>query len=135
MGMTLITKDTDYAIRALCFLAKTSHEPHSVKELSKGLHISYPFLRKIMQALTKHGFLRSVKGKGGGFTLTRSPQEIFITQIIDLFQGPIQLKNCRIKHLMCPDFQHCLLRENISNIETYAQQVLKSVTIQSLLGG
>ena len=55
MPMTLITKDTDYAIRSLVFLAKNQGEPASVAEISKALNISYTFLRKIMQALNKKG--------------------------------------------------------------------------------
>ncbi len=133
MSMTLITKNTDYAIRSLCFLAKKKGEPASVAEISKTLNISYTFLRKIMQELNKKGILCSVKGKGGGFALKKTANEIFVNDIIHIFQGPIQLRNCGIKHHICPDFKSCLLRSKIEEIETYAHKVLGSVTITSLL--
>ncbi len=133
MPMTLITKDTDYAIRALCFLAKNQAEPASVAEISKALNISYTFLRKIMQALNKKGILSSTKGKGGGFALKRVTDEIFVNDVIDIFQGPIDFKRCIVKHQICPDFKNCLLRDKIEKIEGYAQKVLESVTIKSLI--
>ena len=64
--MKLITKDTDYALKALCYIAKSSKEIISVKELVKCLDVPNPFLRKVLQVLNRHKLLRSYKGKGGG---------------------------------------------------------------------
>ncbi len=131
--MTLITKDTDYAIRALCYLARHPERPASVPEISKALKISYTFLRKILQILTKHEILRSVKGKGGGFSLNQAANKIFVNAIITIFQGPLDFKNCRVKQYICPDVKTCPLRKKVEEIENYARYVLQSVTIQSLI--
>lgn len=133
MSMTLITKDTDYAIRALGYLAKHPGKPASVTEISKALKISYTFLRKILQILTKHGILQSVKGKGGGFSLNQTAEEIFVKDIMKIFQGSLDLKNCRVKQHICPNVKTCPLRKRVEEIENYARYVLQSVTIQSLV--
>ena len=56
--MKLITRDTDYAIRALCFIARFKKKIVSVSELVKVLKIPRPFLRKILQTLNKKRILK-----------------------------------------------------------------------------
>ncbi|MBU2258562.1 MAG: Rrf2 family transcriptional regulator, partial [Candidatus Omnitrophica bacterium] len=68
--MKLITRDTDYALRALCFIAKNKDKVTPAPELVAKLKIPRPFLRKILQSLDKNGLLKSYKGKGGGFVMT-----------------------------------------------------------------
>ena len=65
--MKLITRDTDYALRALCFIAKHKKEIISVDRLAEESKIPRPFLRKILQKLNRAGILKSYKGQGGGF--------------------------------------------------------------------
>ena len=64
--MKLITRDTDYAIRALCCIAKRKETIISVDKLVKQLRIPRPFSRKILQTLNKRKILRSYKGTSGG---------------------------------------------------------------------
>ena len=59
--MKLITRNTDYAIRALCYIAEQKQEVISADRLVKSLEIPRPFLRKILQTLTKAGLLNSSK--------------------------------------------------------------------------
>ncbi|MBM3255649.1 MAG: Rrf2 family transcriptional regulator, partial [Candidatus Omnitrophica bacterium] len=75
--MKLITRDTDYALRALCFVARSKDGVVSVSELVDSLKIPKPFLRKSLQLLNKKGVLKSYKGLGGGFKLTRKPRQLF----------------------------------------------------------
>lgn len=133
MATTLITKDTDYAIRALCFLAEHHAETAAVIEISEKLKVSYSFLRKIMQDLNRQGILRSTKGKGGGFALNKAANEIFVMDVIDIFQGPINMKRCRVKHSICPEIENCALRRTVEEIEEYARTTLQSMTIKGLL--
>ncbi len=132
--MRLITRNTDYAIRALCFIAENNKkEIISVSELVKNLKIPRPFLRKLLQILNKKGLLRSYKGKGGGFELAMLPEKIFLVDLIEIFQGPLNLDECIFKRRSCPDIKSCLLREKIEAIKDYVSEELKSITIKSLI--
>ena len=62
--MKLITRDTDYAIRALCFIAK-EQDTISVAQLVNRMRMPRSFLRKLLQVLSSKGILVSIKGKGG----------------------------------------------------------------------
>lgn len=131
--MKLITRDTDYAVRALCFIAKRKNKKISVSELVRELRIPRSFLRKILQILNKKGILSSYKGQGGGFLLTTSADKIFLTDLMEIFQGPLRLNVCIFKKRLCPDRNICELRQRISGIEKYVFSKLKSTNIASLL--
>lgn len=133
--MKLITRDTDYAIRALCFIArqKEKEKKVSVPDLVKELKIPRPFLRKILQILNKKGILKSYKGLGGGFLLAGPPDKIFLLDLIGVFQGSLQLNECIFKKKLCPNRAICALRHKILSIEKDVFLELKSITIASLL--
>jgi Rrf2 family protein len=131
--MKLITRDTDYAVKALLFFAKSKRKVVSVTDLVQALRIPRPFLRKILQVLNKREVLKSRKGQGGGFELSLPPQKIFLSFLIEIFQGPFQLNECLFKKNICPDRATCPLRPKINSIERLVISELKSITIQSLL--
>ena len=131
--MKLITRDTDYALRALCFIIGRKDRIVSVTELVKELKIPRPFLRKILQRLNKKGILKSYRGQGGGFILAKPADKIFLVNLIEIFQGGLRLSECLFKKVLCPNIKTCILRKKIGNIEKYVIKELRSITISSLL--
>jgi Rrf2 family protein len=131
--MKLITRNTDYALRALCFIAQCRGRIVSVSELALKLRVPQPFLRKILQVLNRKGILRSLKGQGGGFVLSKGPGKVFITDIMRVFQGKLRLNECFLKKLACPHKSSCRLRKKILKIENYVLGELNSITLGSLL--
>ena len=131
--MKLITRDTDYAIRALSCIAAQKGRIVTAKQLVKRLRMPKPFLRKILQILNKKGLLRSYKGKGGGFKLALAPGKIFLVDLMKVFQGPLKLNECIFKKRICPDVKICPLKKKIDSIEKYVFSDLESITIASLL--
>jgi len=131
--MKLITRNTDYAVRALCCIAKQKQKVISADQLVKVLEMPRPFLRKILQILNKEGLLNSSKGKGGGFVLALSPEEIALTGVMKIFQGPIKLNECTFKKNVCPDVNNCLLKKKIDEIEKEVIAKLKAITIASII--
>lgn len=130
--MKLITKKTDYAIRAFCYMAKEG-KIVPVTELVENLKIPRPFLRGILQELEKKKLVKSFKGRGGGFKLSNPPDKIFLTQLIKIFQGPIKLTECIIKKKVCPDVTTCLVKKKMEHISKYIKSELEPITIASLL--
>lgn len=131
--MKLITRDTDYAVRALIFIAKFKKDIVSVPELVRKLKIPRPFLRKILQRLNKEKILRSYKGQGGGFSLRRPAEKISLQDLIEIFQGSLKLNECIFKKDVCPDKNICALRQKISSLEKDVILRLKPITVASLL--
>ena len=135
LHMKLITRNTDYGVRALCFIAKNKERVVAVPELVKALKIPRSFLRKILQALTKRGFIRSYKGIGGGFELAVPSNKLYIVEVAKVFQGSFSLNECFLNKKVCPDRRTCPLKKKIGNIEKNVISELSSITIGQLLKG
>lgn len=131
--MKLITRDTDYAVRALVFMAKQNKRVMSVDQLVKVLKIPRPFLRKILQTLNRKNVLHSYKGQRGGFLLAVAPTSIFLVDLIKIFQGPIKLNECIFKKRVCPNIKTCKLKKRIDNIQDYVILKLKDITLACLI--
>ena len=131
--MKLITRDTDYAVRAITYLAKEEKEVVSVSELTLALKTPRAFLRKLLQTLNKEKILKSHKGVGGGFSLRKNPDDIYVVDLMRIFQGPLKLNECFLRKVRCPRRSTCILRKKISVLEEYVIKELKSITVASLL--
>ena len=131
--MKLITRNTDYAIRALYCIVEQKQEIISADQLVKSLDMPRPFLRKILQTLNKEGLLNSYKGKGGGFALAVPPEKITLAGVMRIFQGPLKLNECTFKKKVCPNIKDCPLKKRIDKIEKEVILRLKAITLESLL--
>lgn len=131
--MKLITRDTDYAVRAICYIAKKNKKVVSVSQLVNRLKIPRPFLRKILQSLNKKRILKSVKGKGGGFSMLLGPHKILLLDLIEIFQGRLKLNECSFKKKVCPNIKTCKLKKRIDKIQKYTIRELKTIKISDLL--
>ncbi len=131
--MKLITRDTDYAIRALCCIAKNRAKIINVSELIDTLGIPRAFLRKILQRLNRNRILKSYKGKGGGFLLSKPAEKIYLTDVIEVFQGPLEINECLFRKKKCPSVKNCVLKKKIDALQRFIISELRSITIASLL--
>ncbi|MFH2137470.1 MAG: Rrf2 family transcriptional regulator [Candidatus Omnitrophota bacterium] len=131
--MKLITRDADYAVRALCAIANHKEKIVSVEQLVRDLKMPRPFMRKILQRLNKKGLLCSYKGKGGGFSLARSAEKILLLNVIESFQGPVEIMDHLFKKRKCPNTKKCKLKIEMDELEQLVIGKLKSITIASLL--
>jgi len=128
----LITRNTDYALRAICYIAKKNGIV-AVAELVNKLSVPKSFMRKVLQQLNKEKILESFKGQGGGFKLKLPPDKIYIIEIMRIFQGHVGLNGCFLKKNICPNKGKCVLRKKIRFIEKHALRQLKEINIASLL--
>ncbi|MFA5117742.1 MAG: Rrf2 family transcriptional regulator [Candidatus Omnitrophota bacterium] len=131
--MKLMTRDTDYAVRALCFIARSKEKIIAASDLVEALKIPRPFLRKLLQKLNKAGILSSYKGAGGGFLLDEEPRNITLLKLITIFQGDFELSECLFKKRACPGQNTCVLRGKIKMIERRVAAELKLINIGSLI--
>jgi Rrf2 family protein len=131
--MKLITRDTDYAIRALCFIYRRQDGTVPVERLVERLKVPRPFIRKIMQILTKEGILISHKGRGGGFALALRGDDITVISLLEIFQGPLKLSDHRFKKKLCHEIKRCPLKKRLDRIESYVRAELERITIAELV--
>lgn len=137
--MKFIVRNTDYAIRALVFMARQSIKQGkkvvTVGEIVQEEGLPGRFLRRILQTLAKRGVLVSNKGKKGGFSFLKTPAGIKLTDVMEIFQGKIDITNCLLKGRVCPNTRKCVLRKKLKDINGLVQGELGKITIVSLLKG
>ena len=80
----MLSQACKYAIRAVLHLAeRASGDPRLCKDIARELDVPADYLAKILQALVRHGHMASSKGRGGGFRLNRSADEIRLLDIVE----------------------------------------------------
>ena len=133
--MRLINKNIYYAVRSLLYIAQNPDKASSVSELVSKLRMRRAFLRRILQVLSKHGILKSLKGKGGGFILSISPSRLRLIDIIRIFRGKINIISCLLEKDVCPHPDTCILMAQMKDVEKRLYRTLKTTTIDILLRG
>ncbi|HXV21572.1 MAG TPA: Rrf2 family transcriptional regulator [Desulfuromonadales bacterium] len=98
----LITRATEYAIRAVLFLAKQPRgEIVFKKDICRTQSITPAFLTKIFQPLIKAGIVGSQRGVGGGFYLLKPPQEVSLLDVVQAQEGPLYINQCLTREGAC----------------------------------
>jgi Rrf2 family protein len=112
----MLTKKGKYGLKAMVYLAgRPPGEPSLVTDIATQNAIPKKFLDTILGELRNAGLVNSKKGKGGGYTLARSAQEIRVGHIIRILDGPLAPIQCASKTSYrrcedCEDEKHCGVR-------------------------
>ena len=131
--MKVLTKNTDYAVRALLALGGCKEGYISARDISRQHDIPYQYLRKVLQKLISAGYVESKEGSGGGFKILAKPAKIKVSDIIEVFQGQIELSECMFRKKICANREKCVLRKNIKRIEKKVIEEFSKISIGSLL--
>jgi Rrf2 family protein len=135
----MISKKTKYAISAVVYLAGLEHRnPVLISEISKERKIPQKFLEAILLDLRRAGILSSKKGKGGGYYLLKSAEEINLAEILRLFDGPIALLPCVSLNYYekcedCVDEEHCGIRDAFLKVRKNTLDLLKQSTVANIV--
>lgn len=98
----IITRATEYAIRAVLYMAcQPPGEIVLKKDICRAQEITPAFLTKILQPLIKAGIVGSQRGVGGGFFLAKPAAEITLYDVVKTQEGPLYLNQCLIKEGNC----------------------------------
>lgn len=108
----LLHATTQYAIRVLVYISKNGNDKlYTAKELSEVLDIPYKFLTKIMTDLVKSNFINSIRGRDGGYELSRPSNEITIFDIIEAFKDIEDETKCILGIGVCDKDNKCVLHD------------------------
>lgn len=131
--MKIINREIGYAIKALCYLYQEKDIIVTTGYLATYFEMSRPFLRKILQKLNQVGILDSYKGKRGGFKLAIPAEQIYLIDLIEVFQGPIQMSGCYRKGQECPLIRECPVRFEIEKLEKRFIDDLAKISLKTII--
>ncbi len=102
-----LTKTSKYALRILGFMAINETNSISAHELYRELKIPEKYLRKMLTQLSKKGFIKSVHGRNGGYMLTKDPETIRLSDVIDAVEGLESISSCILGYEECAFDRSC----------------------------
>lgn len=89
-----LTNFSDLSFRVLLFAASKRNELFTIDEMNAFYNVSRGHLMKVVNALTREGFLVAVRGRSGGLRLGRDPAEINLAAVLKAVEGDFQLVEC-----------------------------------------
>ena len=95
------TRRTDYAIRALLFLANDPSERSKADDIAEAMNIPRGFLPQVLQALQRAGLITSRASRSGGYALARPAEGITLLDIVESLEAPLDSGECVLKGGPC----------------------------------
>ncbi len=124
-----------YALRVLVDMAEHGGEGYiPMKDVVQRQNISKKYMEQIMSVLVRNGLVEGVHGKGGGYRLTRSPEEYSVGQILRLTEGdlaPVACLECGAKP--CPRASECRTISMWSRFNDMTNAFFDGVTVADLM--
>ena len=119
--------ETDYAIRIVACLADADDKLDAGK-ISELTGVTLRYSLKILHKLALGGLVKSFKGAKGGYTLTKSPEQISLYDVIELISGPVKLSRCQNEGGVCTHPSGaCYFKSTFEQVGDYAEKMFKEV--------
>jgi len=123
-----LTTQTDYALRTLMYLAARSGRA-TVADVAGLFGISANHVAKVVNQLSRYGYIRSVRGIGGGIELAQQPDTIRLGEVVERFEGNLHLLDCVATENVCAIQSFCKLKGVLAEAERLQVEYLNSVTL------
>ena len=133
----LVSTKGRYALRIMLDLAQCSGgESVVLMDVAKRQGISEKYLESIVSSLTRAGLLTGQRGRGGGYRLSRTPEEYSIGEILRATEGPLVPVSClKTKENECDRSAECLTLPLWKELDRRMSDYLDRVTLAALLRG
>lgn len=128
----MFSNSCKYAIRAVLYLATHSDEEKKVKveDIAEALDIPKHFLAKLLMQLTKHQIISSLKGRNGGFYLTKQDRSKTLLNVIEAIDGLSKMRECVLGLDNCSDERPCPYHFAVGEFKHKFYDQLRDETIE-----
>lgn len=132
----IISTKGRYSLRVMIDLAENSHGFYiPLQEISERQGISKEYLSSILKVLVEKGLLDSLRGKGGGYRLNKSPDQYRVGQILELAEGDLSPVSCVQAEHQCPNSIHCRTFAMWKDLDHVIGGYLNQVLLSDFLEG
>ena len=129
-----ITRQADYAIRAVLYLARLGPNQRAATSIvAQEQKIPPSFLAKIISQLSIAGLLHTSRGARGGVSLAREPKEISLLDVVEAIDGPILLNECVNDNNTCSFEKDCPLHSIWTDAQVHLVKSLKAARFDALV--
>ena len=129
-----LNRFTDNALRCLTYLAVHPGEITTVSEIARRMALSEDHLTKVVQRLAHLGYVETLRGRGGGVRLVRSPEGINIGEVVRETEESFRLVECfDPESNTCPIAPACALSAALQEALAAFHHVLDRYTLADLV--
>lgn len=123
-----------YALRVMIDLAEHLSEKYvPLKEVAARQEISEKYLENILKVLVQNGFLEGLRGKGGGYRLTREPDQYTVGEILTLTEGSLAPVSCLVQGAApCPRMSGCRTYNMWKGLDDLIEDYFGKITLADL---
>jgi len=134
--MLRLSTKGQYGVRAMFEIARGfSLGPTTIRQISERQDVSVAYLEQILNTLRKAGLVTSVKGPGGGYVLSRPPEQISIGAILRELEGPVAITSCLDPKEGCMRVDGCVTHLLWKALGENIAAFLDGMTLRDLTGG
>jgi Rrf2 family protein len=136
----MISQRAKYAFKALIVLARAGVGTSiQTDEIARKAIVPRKFLEQILLELKAHGLIASRRGRAGGYALVKRPEEIAVSQVLRIVDGPIAPLACisRTAYRRCPDCSdeaQCGVRRMFAETYSAALRMMEKTTLADAFG-
>ena len=131
-----ITRQADYAVRAVLYLARLGvNQRAATSHVAREQKIPPSFLAKIISQLSIAGLLHTSRGARGGVSLARDPATISLIDVVEAIDGPIKLNDCVGEENNCEMSPDCPIHSIWEETQTQLVARLQETTFEKLVNG
>jgi len=127
----MLSKTTEYALRAAACMGTHSGRPVSANDLAKQTLVPRRYLTRVLQDLTAGGLVRSRPGPGGGYQLSQANTELSMLDVVNSVDKIERIRECPLHLKTHPVL--CPLHQQIDRVYGTAERILAGITIQDLV--
>ena len=128
-----LTTFSDYTMRVMMYLGLQHGQLVTISDIAQAYNISENHLMKVVHHLAQHGYIETVRGKGGGLRLVRDPGTVNIGEMIRISEGDTILLPCLDTNGTCCIQPSCRLMGILNEAQVALFAVLDKYTLADLL--
>ncbi len=130
-----LSNTSQYAIRILAYITdKKDLQLINATDLADALDIPYKFLTKIMAELVKADFVESIRGREGGYKLSKCASKIMVDDILNLFNDSIKDEQCVLGIGFCNGMCKCAMHDQWMEPKLLMQKMFRESSLKDIAG-
>lgn len=135
--MLKLSKKTEYALMAMKHIALNQNRNCiSAKEISDDYDIPYELLSKILQSLSKNNIILSTQGVKGGYSISKIPDDISLSEIIKAVEPNYHIVECfdeKDNSKECSLFDCCQIKNPLAKLQKEIDNLFQTTTLSNII--
>ena len=128
----MFSQTVEYALRAVCHLAYEAPDARTTAQIAEATKVPKDYLSKILQGLSKRGIVTTQRGVGGGISLSKTPEEVTILDVVNAVEPIERIHSCPLG-LKTHGVRLCPLHKRLDAAMALVEDAFRNTTLAEVL--